>query len=300
MLTRLARATFTAGNVAARARPVPAWVLAPRTGALLRIDGIDDDGALRFARAELARRIYTDVVFQATVAGAVAGTVTVPAGGRSAAVLRISDAASVLPILAWTDGASGTGYDPALTWLVPGRTAQTWPEFTVDVSLAELDAAGATPGAPAATGHTAYLTQARLVEILGERTVQVLAPSDAAADGIDAERVQEAIDDVAGEMDATIRHRYRVPLTTVPGFLVRAAARLVHDALADGRTSSDLIRERATAARSLLRRLGAGEIHLEAPQPDGTGAARTGVGRVILTLPGGARQFGRDQTAGIV
>ena len=297
LLTPLAQATFAAGDVAARARPVPAWALAPRTAGLLTVDGA---GALRFARAALAQRIYTDVVFQARIAGAVTGTVTVPAGGRSAAVLRITDAASVLPVLTWTDGAAGTGWDPSVTWLVPGRAAQTWPSFAVDMSLIEPASASA-HDAPSAPGDaTVYLTRTRLVEILGERTVQVLAPSNVAADKIDAVRVQKALDDVAGEIDAMLRARYVLPLASVPGFLARAAARMAHDALADARTSTDVVRDRAASARRLIRRLGAGEIHLEAPQPDGAGAARTGAGRAVLTLPAGPRQFGRDQTAGIV
>ena len=242
MLTFLAKATFTAGAYAARARPVPAWGLAPRVGGLV---SVDDDGALRFSRTALARRIYTDVVLQAVIAGEVGGTVTLPVGGRSAAVLRISDAASVVPVMAWTDGPGGTGVDPSLTWLVPGRAAQTWPAgFVVDLSLLEPDAAAA---GTSDTGATVYLDQSRLIEILGERTVQVLAPS-AAFSGIDDVRVQEALDDVAGEIDAMLRARYDLPLTDVPGFLARAAARMTHDALADGRTSSEIIRDRAASA----------------------------------------------------
>lgn len=148
---------------------------------------------------------------------------------------------------------------------------------------------------------TPYLTIEQLATTIGRVHLLAVArdPDDPSA--WDDVAVQRAIDDVAERIDAALRTSYNLPLPDVPGFLTRAAARLVHAELAgDAATSSELIESRGKAAEKVVRQLAIGELRIGGNlDEDDAVNARTRQGRAILVQPSD-RKFRRGDTAGVV
>ena len=122
MSTLIAIATLPAGLHPAGFRTPGIWNIA-----LAALASTDGDGALRLDRGALAARSYTGLLARASVAGEPQGSILIPAGGRATGPIRLSDAASVLPVVTWNVIPAASDLNPSLTWLLPGRAAQTWP-----------------------------------------------------------------------------------------------------------------------------------------------------------------------------
>ena len=280
MLTRIATATLPAGTHPARYRTPGAWDVA-QPG----LASIDATGALLLDRHALAASLYTGLVARALVGGAPQGSIVIPAGGRAAAPVRLSDTANVLPVVTWTDGAAGTGIDPGITFQLPGRDGQTWPaEATVELYLVEAALAQDAPTAPA---PGAYATAQDLVDRFGaDEIAELLAlprGADAAAIAA-APKMARALSDTATEIDAALAVRYDLPLApgTYP-LLRNLACDLARRRLYDEQPT-DAVRNAASRARSQLKLLAAGDLVLLSddgmsvvPRPDtGNLAERTG------------------------
>ena len=268
MLTLLATATLPAGPHPAGFRAPGSWRIAEP--ALARLDDVQ---ALRLDRAALAGRLYTGLVFRAEVADTPAGVVAVPAGGRSIAVLRLSDTASVLPVVTWTDGPADTDVDPRIEWRLPGRASQTWPDAaTVRLYLDEPDGAPGGPVAPAPTG-AAYAGRTDMVARFGADELADVLGLDRGANGVelDTPRMARALADASAEIDASIGNLYALPLAaTIPllrGINCDLARRTLYD-----EAPTEAVRNDASHARSLLRRLADGTLSLIAE--DGSSVER--------------------------
>lgn len=108
-----------------------------------------------------------------------------------------------------------------------------------------------------------YAAAQDIIDRYGDDLLCSLAP-DLEGEGYAAEIVAQALADASGEIDLSLRGRYRLPLATVPGVLVRACVDLAlsmipRNAAEDG----DLIQARAKLAREMLRGLARGEQTLE-------------------------------------
>ena len=122
MSTLIAIATLPGGPHPAGFRTPGIWNIA-----LPALASTDGDGTFRLDRAALGARSYTGLLASASVAGEPQGSILIPAGGRVGGPIRLSDAASVLPVVTWNVIPAESDFNPSLTWLLPGRTAQTWP-----------------------------------------------------------------------------------------------------------------------------------------------------------------------------
>lgn len=118
-----------------------------------------------------------------------------------------------------------------------------------------------------------YAAAQDIIDRYGDDLLYSLAP-DQDGETYDAEIVAQALADASEEMDLSLRGRYRLPLASVPGVLVRACVDLAlsmipRDAAQDG----DLIQKRAKQARELLRGLARGDqkLDLEAAPSQGGG-----------------------------
>ena len=137
-----------------------------------------------------------------------------------------------------------------------------------------------------------YVTQDYLADTIGARELLIAAPNPNDDTKVDAGRVADAIADVDARIDAALRAHYAVPLPDPPGFLRRAAARLVHYELCDENAMTDLIRDRARAAEKLLADLAGGRLRIGG-DIDGSAATppnvRTAQGRAqVVPVPAGA------------
>ena len=278
MLTRIATATLPAGLHPAGFRPPGTWNIA--LAALASTDGV---GALRLDRAALGARLYTGLLARASVAGEPQGSILIPAGGRATGPIRLSDAASVLPVVTWTDGPAGTGRDPSVTWLLPGRAAQTWPaDALVALYLVEPDRA---PDAPAPPAPGAYATpQDMLDRFGGDEIADLLAlPRDAPAAAYAATlKMVRALADSATEIDAAIAARYALPLPGTYPLLRNIACDVARHRLYDEQPT-DAVRNAASRARSQLKLAASGDLTLLSddgmivtPRATASAAERTG------------------------
>ena len=149
---------------------------------------------------------------------------------------------------------------------------------------------------------TMYLTAAALEEIVGRASLLAVACDPDDPDTVDQDRVDRAIVDVSARVDARLRAHYGLPLPDVPGFLARAAARLVHYELCDEETVTELIGSRREASERLIMDLAAGKLRIGGDL-DGTSGtepnARTRQGRAGVVRPA-SRRFQRGDTAGIL
>lgn len=121
-----------------------------------------------------------------------------------------------------------------------------------------------------------YLDRDTLEQIVGREALAIAAPDDTA--GVDEVKIASAIADVNARIEAQLRTSYTLPLASVPSFLSRAAARLVHAELVDETSSSELILERARAAWRVVTQASQGTLQLV------PGEQRTGAKVVALSL----------------
>lgn len=146
---------------------------------------------------------------------------------------------------------------------------------------------------------TRYLTAADLEAVIGEDYLRAAAGDSHGA--VDTAAVERAIDEVSARVDARLRAHYDLPLQDVPGFLVRAIARIVHFELCGEGARTDLIESRATAAERLVADLAAGRLRIggDLDGVPATANSRTLQGRAAL-VGAPPRQFGRKGTAGLL
>ena len=258
MLTRIATATLDDGWHAARYRTAGAWDVA-QPG----LASINPTGVLVLDRHALAASLYTGLLARALVGGAPKGSVVIPAGGRAAAPVRLSDTASVLPVVTWTDGAAGTGVDPSIRFQLPGRVGQTWPaEATVELYLVEAALAQDAPAAPA---PGAYATAQDMVDRFGaDEIAELLAlPRGADAAAIAASpKMARALADTATEIDAALAMRYDLPLAAGTYPLLRNLACDIARRRLYDEQPTDAVRNAASRARSQLKLLASGDLVL--------------------------------------
>lgn len=83
---------------------------------------------------------------------------------------------------------------------------------------------------------------------------------------VDQVRVDQALQDASDEVDMSLRGRYAVPLATVPAIVKRWVIDIALAMLpADGAAGSDIIAERAKAARQALKDLRSGATSFDLP-----------------------------------
>ena len=108
-----------------------------------------------------------------------------------------------------------------------------------------------------------YASLADLVSRFGEQELIQLTDTENVGE-IDTLTVSKALADADAEIDAALRGRYQLPLSTTPELVVRIACELTREALyAD--SPSETVKDRAKNARLLLTGIASGKMRLEAP-----------------------------------
>jgi len=131
---------------------------------------------------------------------------------------------------------------------------------------------------------TLYATSAELQRLTGAEELRQLA---ATPEGLlDAARVAEALDLAGDQIDAHLRVRYALPLSTVPRVLVRLAVAIArHDLHLGGpRQPTEQVRRDRDDALAMLRDIAAGKMDLGLG-PTGVGPAEDGGGAVLRLSP---------------
>jgi len=109
---------------------------------------------------------------------------------------------------------------------------------------------------------TRYCTQADLEKRIRPSELVQLA-NDTGGSTVDADILNEAIDDASSEIDAVAGARYSVPFSPIPDFIVKLACDLTLVALAERRGAAPKwVETRAARVRSNLKRLAAGTLTL--------------------------------------
>jgi phage gp36-like protein len=139
---------------------------------------------------------------------------------------------------------------------------------------------------------TAYATLADLTALAGAEELMQLASAPTGA--LDQARVANALDLAGDQIDAYLRPRYALPLSTVPRVLVRVATAIARYDLHLGgqRQPTDQVRRDRDDAMALLRDIQAGKADLGLG-PTGAEPAEDG-GGAVLRIPG-ARGFDEDR-----
>lgn len=108
----------------------------------------------------------------------------------------------------------------------------------------------------------AYATQANLIDRYGEDAILVLADRNLDAI-IDADIVQQALDDATAEIDAYVAAKYTLPLPTVPDVLVRLCGDIaMYRLAAEADQATDERRKRYEDAIDFLKSVSKGVASL--------------------------------------
>lgn len=128
-----------------------------------------------------------------------------------------------------------------------------------------------------------YATRADIDNLYGEDTLYSVAGDGNG--GVDTARVDHALADATDEVEMSLRGRYALPLSPIPPIVRRW---VIDIALAlvpsSGAAGSDLIAERAKAARQSLKDVRSGGLVLDLPTADP--AAPGGAGLIAFDGPG--------------
>lgn len=130
---------------------------------------------------------------------------------------------------------------------------------------------------------TAYATRTDLEALAGPEELRQLAGN---AEGlVDTARVARALSLAGDQIDAYLRPRYALPLSTVPELLVRVATAIARYDLHLGgqRQPTDQVRRDRDDALAMLREIAAGKADLGLG-PSGVEPAEDG-GGAVLRLP---------------
>lgn len=107
-----------------------------------------------------------------------------------------------------------------------------------------------------------YATLSDMIDRFTE--AEMIDLTDTTSSGlVDASRIERALVDADGEVEAALRGRYALPVTPVPELLVRIACDLARYALHADRPT-EVVKERAEVARALLSQIAAGKRLLDA------------------------------------
>lgn len=130
---------------------------------------------------------------------------------------------------------------------------------------------------------TVYATRADLVALAGTEELMQLASAPTGA--LDEARVASALELAGDQIDAYLRPRYALPLSTVPRVLVRIATAIARYDLHLGgqRQPTEQVRRDRDDAMALLRDIQAGKADLGIG-PTGAEPAEDG-GGAVLRLP---------------
>jgi len=137
-----------------------------------------------------------------------------------------------------------------------------------------------------------YATETDLVTRFGVQ--EITANADRDHDGeIDDAVIGKALVDTDNEINAELGRRYATPIDPVPEFLVTIACDIARSRLFTSEVP-EIVRDNLKAARAQLRRIGDGELQLDAPTP---AAATASAGEVLTEMP--EKRFSRDSMKGL-
>lgn len=134
-----------------------------------------------------------------------------------------------------------------------------------------------------------YCTQQDLIDRFGsDELVQLTDKTNYPASTIDSVTVDRALSDASALIDSYLAKLYRLPLSTVPPFLTKAAADIARYFLY-GKSAEDTVTKAYTDAVTWLTNISKGLVTLDA---EGVAPAEAGDGQVQVHAP--RRIFSRD------
>ena len=137
-----------------------------------------------------------------------------------------------------------------------------------------------------------YASEADLVTRFGAQ--EITANADRDQDGeIDEAVIEAALADPDNEIDAEDGRRYATPITPVPPILLTIACAIARAGLFTSE-APEIVLANLKSARAMLKRIGDGDMQLDAPAP---AAAADTAGEVLTEMS--EKRFTRDSMKGL-
>lgn len=138
-----------------------------------------------------------------------------------------------------------------------------------------------------------YATQQDIIDRYGSDTLHIAADRD--NDGVlDIDAIARALDDATAEINVYVGARYDLPLSSVPGVLVKLCVDIALYQLAITTAGTDERRQRYEDAVGLLKRIASGEL------PLGLDVGSSDENASDVELIGPARIFNRNNMGGLI